>query len=268
MPSATRRRERPRNWILAGLPAAEWRRLEPHLERVEMRIKQVLFDPHQRIEAVYFVERGVASIVGILSDGSAVETATIGPEGMVGVSLLHGVDRVASQAFCQVAGEAYRLRAEVLTSAIRRPDSAMRELLGRYTECLFALVAQSSACNRIHPILQRCARWLLMTQDRVGGDEFSLTQQFLSQMLGVRRASVTEAARVLQQRGLIEYQMGVMRVLDRRGLESTACECYRIVRNEFARLLEGRVKASPVPARVSERGMTLAKEPRTGKTSE
>jgi CRP-like cAMP-binding protein len=248
----------PRNRILAALPPAEWDRVRGAAERVPLELRKVLFEPHRTIEHVYFVESGVVSVLGLMDDGSAVETATVGNEGMVGVPVFLGAMQMAGQAFAQVPGEAWRLPAGALREEVRR-GSALAGLLGRYTQALFTLVAQSSACNRKHPVDERCARWLLMTHDRVEGDTFELTQLFLSQMLGVRRATVSEAAGALQERGLIEYTRGRITVLDRAGLEAASCACYAIIRNEFDRMLEGRETPSPLDGlQVSEDGHSTA----------
>lgn len=258
----------PRNRILAALPANELERLGSQLELVELELKEVLIDPNREIGDVYFVEDGLVSILGVMSDGSAVETATVGHEGMVGLPVFLGAASMAAQAFAQVPGRAYRLSASALREEIGR-GGALAALLGRYTQALFTLVAQSSACNRLHPVEQRCARWLLMTHDRVGRDTFELTHLFLSQMLGVRRATVTEAAGELQRRGLIDYTRGRITVVDRPGLERAACECYGVISAEFARLLDGGGghTASPLDGvSISEDGKSTAGEgvPRDG----
>lgn len=232
----------PRNRILAALPADEYARLGPHLERVKLDIKRLLFDVDQPIEHVYFPESCVTSILSLMADGSAIETATVGMEGMIGLAIFHGTDRTSAQAFCQVAGEAIKMEAGAFREAIARPNT-LTALLHRYTQALFTLIGQASACNRRHTMQQRCARWLLLTHDRVGPEtgvnEFPLTHQFLSQMLGVRRATVTEALGGLQATGAISYEMGVITVRDRAKLEGAACECYAIIQREFDRLLDG-----------------------------
>lgn len=198
-----------------------------------------MFDVDRRIEYVYFPEDALISVVSVMTDGSAVETATIGDEGVVGLPVFLGTDRTPAQAFCQVPGQAYRLESDAFRRELARPGG-LRDALSLYTQALFTQVAQSSACNRLHTMRERCARWLLQTHDRVGRDEFPLTQQFLSQMLGVRRATVTEAAGGLQADGLITYEYGRITIRDRRRLEAASCECYEITRREFARLLDGR----------------------------
>jgi CRP-like cAMP-binding protein len=257
---------RPRNRILALLPAEELEGLRPALERVRLETRQVVFDVGAPIEHVYFPETAVVSLVSVMPDGSAVETATVGHEGMVGIPVFLGAGSMAGQAFAQVPGDAYRMSAGDLRAEVGR-GGVLPEVLGRYTQALFTHVAQCSACNRLHPVEQRCARWLLTTHDAVGADAFEMTHLFLSQMLGVRRATVTEVAGRLQDAGLIEYSRGRMAVVDRAGLEAAACECYGIVRAEFARLLDGGAVPSPLDGVVvSEGGMSRAGEgePRDG----
>jgi CRP-like cAMP-binding protein len=246
-----------RNRLLRALPAAELARFAPALERVCMESRQLAFDVDVPIQYVYFPEDCVISVVGVMTDGSAVETATVGWEGMVGLPVFLGVECTPAQAFCQIPGDALRLDAGTLQREIDR-SGQLRTILNRYTQAHFTQIAQASACNRVHTMRQRCARWLLQSHDRVGRDEFPLTQRFLSQMLGVRRATVTEAARSLQQAGLITYVHGRVTVRDRRGLERVACECYAIIRREFERLLDGRVSPSPLDGvRVSEAGRSI-----------
>ncbi|MFN2565650.1 MAG: Crp/Fnr family transcriptional regulator [Gemmatimonadaceae bacterium] len=260
-----------RNRILRALPEEEYARLAPALERVCMESRQLAFDVDRPIDYVYFPEDCVVSIVGVTAEGSAVETASVGREGMVGLPVFLGVESTPAQAFCQIPGEALRLDTGTLQREAAR-DGQLRRILNRYTQALFTAVAQASACNRLHTMRQRCARWLLQTQDRVGKDEFPLTQRFLSQMLGVRRATVTEAARSLQHAGLITYVHGRITVRDRPGLERVSCECYAIIRRELERLLEGRTTPSPLDGlRVSVAGLSTAGDgaspPRTGGTA-
>jgi CRP-like cAMP-binding protein len=248
----------PRNRILAALPPEERERLQPSLELVRMQLKEVIFEPNQPIEHVYFPEDMMVSLLGLMDDGSAIEIGTVGNEGMAGVPVYLGAMQMAGQAFVQISGSAWRMPSAALREEVRR-GGALAELLGRYTQALFTLVAQSSACNRKHPMEQRCARWLLMAHDRVDGDTMNLTQHFLSQMLGVRRATVSEAAGALQARGVIEYTRGRITVLDRAGLEAAACACYGIIRGEFARLMDGMELPSPLDGvQVSEGGKTTA----------
>ncbi|HKG90724.1 MAG TPA: Crp/Fnr family transcriptional regulator [Gemmatimonadaceae bacterium] len=247
----------PRNRLLGALPESDLARLARSLERIALEPRAVLFDPDRPIEHVYFPEDCVGSIVGIMADGSAVETATVGREGMIGLPVYLGDGRTSAQAFCQVPGEALRMEARRFRRELER-GGPLLSLLNRYTQALISQIAQSSACNRLHPLRQRCARWLLQTRDCVGRDEFAFTHQFLSQMLGVRRSTVTELAGELERAGLIRNRYGRIIILDRDGLEGTACECYRIIRREFERLLEGRESPNPLSGvRVSEGGKSV-----------
>ncbi len=225
-----------RNRLLAALPEPRLQRLLPALEAVELTWKRPLYEAHAPIRFVHFPLTGVTSLVTAMKDGAVVELATIGNEGLVGLPAFLGVEVSPMTAFVQVPGAALRMRAEVLQEEVRN-GGALSEILRRYTQAFFVQLAQSSACNRRHSIDERCARWLLMTHDRVEADEFLLTQEFLSQMLGVRRATVTVAAGLLQKAGLISYRRGRITVLDRGGLEEAACECYRIIKKEYDRLL-------------------------------
>jgi CRP-like cAMP-binding protein len=247
-----------RNQILKALPPEEREHLEPHLDRVPLVRRMVAYDPLKPISHVYFVESGVISVVSIMLDRTAIETATIGAEGVIGLPVYLGVDAVPEQAFVQVPGEALRLRSSRFRELVA--DMPMlRRLLDRYTVCFFTLAAQCSGCNRAHTMEQRCARWLLMVHDRMPGDDFELTQDFLSQMLGVRRATVSETASELQAAGLISYTRGRVRIIDRARLENAACECYGIIRSTFARLIEGRAEPNVLETMsLSEDGTSTA----------
>ena len=246
------------NRLLAALPRAELALLEPHLELVPLERRMVAYDAEAPITHVYFPEEGVISVVSLMTDGSAIETATIGREGMIGLPVFHGVDVVPEQAFVQVPGRGYRMTAGAFRQVIGGCPT-LQQLLHRCTVAVFTLAAQHSACNRVHSMEQRCARWLLTVHDRMPGDEFDLTQDFLSQMVGVRRATVSEVASELQKAGLISYSRGHIIILDRAGLERAACECYGIVRSVFARLLEGHEERSPLAGlTTSQEGMSLA----------
>jgi CRP-like cAMP-binding protein len=224
-----------RNLIIASLPVEQRNRVLASAEHLILRKQAVLFDLDKPITSVYFPEDAVVSLVNVLSDGSAVESATIGQEGMVGLPIFLGATTMSAQAFVQVEGTGYRLSVEDFRSELERgPD--FRLALNRYTQALISMISQTSACNRRHSAEERCARWLLLTHDRVGGDSFELTQKFLALMLGVRRATVTVAVGMLHKAGLIDNERGVITVVNREGLENASCECYAIVRNEFARL--------------------------------
>lgn len=245
-----------RNHILNALPAAELDRLTPQLERVRLARRMVAYDPLKRIEYVYFVEAGVISVVSVMRDRTAIETATIGNEGVIGLPVYLGVDAVAEQAFVQVPGEGLRVPSATFR-ALAPELPALCDHLNRYAVCFFTLAAQCSGCNRVHTMEQRCARWLLMVHDRMPGDEFELTQEFLSQMLGVRRATVSETASQLQQAGLISYSRGRVVIVDRAGLERIVCECYGIIKSTFARVLEGRAEPNVLQTmQLSEHGTT------------
>lgn len=247
-----------RNQILATLPAAELELLVPQLERVPLARRMIAYDPLRPISHVYFVESGVISIVSIMRDRSAIETATIGCEGIIGLPVYLGVDAVPEQAFVQVPGEALRIPSQPFRTLAPRMPVLQRQL-DRFAVCVFTLAAQCSGCNRAHTMEQRCARWLLMVHDRMPGDEFELTQDFLSQMLGVRRATVSETASQLQQAGLISYSRGRIVIVDRPGLERVVCECYGIIRSTFARILEGRDEPNVLQTMIlSEHGKSTA----------
>ena len=224
------------NRLLAALPRAEYLRLLPYLEPVSLPYRQSLYAAHTPIPYVWFIERGVVSLIRAMQDGTLVEISVIGYEGMVGLPLLLGIESVPSQALVQIPGAGLRMRATVFRREVPA-GSPLHDLLHRYSQAYINQVMQGVACNRVHSIAQRCARWLLQTHDRVDADQFLLTQAFLAQMLGVRRASVGMVAGKLQKAGLIRYSRGVITVLDRPGLEAAACECYRIIEAEYKRLL-------------------------------
>jgi CRP-like cAMP-binding protein len=225
-----------RNRILARLPSEDFRRLEPHMKLVEVEPGFSLYEPHIDLEYVYFPETGVGSIMTVLDGGTESEVATVGFEGMIGLSVFHGVRSVPGRAFWQISGHAFQLKVEVLRQETLQGGS-LSDALHLYSQALFNQLSLTATCNRRHEIYERCSRWLLMTHDRVEGDEFLLTHEFLSKMLGVRRSGVTVAAGMLQKAGLIRYVRGRVTILDREGLEAASCECYRVVRDEFDRLL-------------------------------
>lgn len=247
-----------RNRLLTTLPTSELERLTPHLERVPLVRRMVTYDPLTPIEYLYFVETGLISVVSIMRDRTAIETATIGYEGIIGLPVFHGVDAVPEQAFVQIPGEGWRIPASTFRRLIAEMPTLSQQL-HRFSVALFTLAAQCSGCNRAHTMEQRCARWLLMVHDRMPGDEFELTQDFLSQMLGVRRATVSETASQLQQAGFISYSRGRMAIVNRAGLERTACECYGIIASTFARILEGRREPNALDSlQLSEDGESTA----------
>ena len=226
------------NRILAALPAGEYERLLPHLEEVRLNLGDVISQPDKKIEYVYFPKRGTISICAIMEDGSQVEVGVIGNEGMFGLPVFFKTETVPLQAMVQLPDGAVRMRAEAFSREVEHCPH-LRNLLLHYAQAFFMQAAQTAACNRLHPMEGRLARWLLMCQDRTKSDLLQLTQEFISIMLGVRRAGVSTTAAKLKDGGLIDYQRGFIRILDRKGLEAVSCECYGIVRKEFDRLLGG-----------------------------
>lgn len=234
------------NRLLDGLPARDRLALTARARMRRLEQREILWEPGQRIEAAAFPVGGVVSLVASTSEGDGVEVATIGREGMVGVSVvLGGRDRPIERAVSQIPGDALLVDAGDLEARLEAsPD--LRSLMLAYTHTLLKHVAQGVACNRLHPVEQRGARWLLATRDRVQRDELELTHEFLSQMLGVRRASVSDTLAVLQRAGLVSTRRGVISIEDPAGLREAACECYEVVREEYDRLLP----AFPAPAPV------------------
>jgi CRP-like cAMP-binding protein len=232
------------NQLLRGLSAADYALIVPHLRRVTLGVGEKISDANARTRDVFFPETAVLSLILTMADGAAVEAATVGNEGVVGLSAFLGDGAMSTRCLTQIAGDAQRLPAITLLRVLAE-SPALGVVLRRYTQAFINQLAQSVACNRLHTIDQRCARWLLMTHDRVGGgDSFDLTQEFLSYMLGVRREGVSGASRALQDLGIITYRRGHISVLDRPGLERAACECYGDTRADFARLFNGRSGAA------------------------
>ncbi len=224
------------NRLLAVLPRREYDRLRPNLERFSLALRDILHEANGPIAHVVFPLSGVISLVLVMEDGLGLEVGTVGNEGMVGIPLFLGSDRSPMRAICRIPGEAVRMGAAAFRQEMRRAGP-LYGLVQRATQTVLHQLAQSTACNHRHSVEQRMCRWLLMSHDRVGADDFPLTQEFLAQMLGVRRPTVTAVAGTLQKAGLISYHRGRMTVLDRRGLEAAYCECYRAVRRELDRLL-------------------------------
>ena len=224
------------NWLLAALPPEEQATLLPHLDAVTLSIGQVLARSGEPITHAYFPLSGAISLLTPLEDAAAIEVGLVGREGMVGLPLVLGSDTARGSAICQLPGAALRLDAAALREQLAA-NPALRERLGGYTLFYLTQVAQVVACSRRHPVQQRCATWLVLAHDRVDGDQFPLTHRSLGAMLGVRRAGVTEAAGALQQLGAISYSSGWVTVRDRARLEAAACPCYRVVNDEYTRLL-------------------------------
>ena len=229
--------DRDGNRILAALPEPVYRRLRPELKLVPLPIAEVLFEPGQRIDSLHFPLDGVVSLVTPLEDGQIVEVATIGNEGIVGVPLGNGGAPATVRAISQVAVSALCITVGVFSSAIAEHGS-FESLVQSYEQALFSQIAQAAACNRLHSNEERLSRWLLMSHDRVGRDEFAITQEFLAQMLGSRRATVSLSAGILQRAGLIRYRRGHMIIVDREGLEGASCECYQTIKDTLDRVLQ------------------------------
>jgi CRP-like cAMP-binding protein len=220
------------NHLLAALPRAEYERLVPLLEIVRVEALETIARPDEALAHAYFPLTGIISVVALGMEGGTVEVGTVGREGMAGMHAFLGEPTSPFATLGEVPGAHARLPVRALR-ATAAPGTALHALLLRYAQAFTVLAGQSAACNRLHPMEERCARWLLMTHDGVRRDTFALTHEVLGQMLGVRRPSVTLAAGILQRAGLIRYHRGLVTILDRPSLEAAACECYGVIRNEF-----------------------------------
>jgi CRP-like cAMP-binding protein len=224
------------NRLLAALPQPEWQRWSPELEPVELPLGQVLYESGARMSYVTFPTTAIVSLLYVLEDGGSAEIAVVGNEGIVGISLFMGGETTPSRAVVQSAGHGYRMKARHMLDEFNRAGPAMHLLL-RYTQALITQMAQTAVCNRHHSLDQQLCRWLLLSLDRLQGNELVMTQELIANMLGVRREGVTEGALKLQKAGLIRYSRGRISVLDRGGLEQRTCECYAVVKKEYERLL-------------------------------
>jgi CRP-like cAMP-binding protein len=233
MPTAHSARQ---NHLLAALPVTEYERLVSDLELVPLPLGDVLYESGSQLGHVYFPTTSIVSLLYVMEDGASAEIAVVGNEGIIGVALFMGGETTPSRAVVQSAGYAYRLRGPLLKREFTR-SLAMQHLLLRYTQALLTQMAQTAVCNRHHSVDQQLCRWLLLSLDRLASNELTMTQELIANMLGVRREGVTEAAGKLQDAGLIHYSRGRITVVDRPGLEAQACECYKVVKKEFDRLL-------------------------------
>ncbi|HMH17332.1 MAG TPA: Crp/Fnr family transcriptional regulator [Burkholderiales bacterium] len=224
------------NHLLAALPPAEFERVFPHLELVPMALGKVLYEPGGQLHNAYFPTTAIVSLHYVMQSGASAESAGVGNEGVVGISLFMGGNTTPSSAVVQIAGHAYRLDARLLKEEFDRAG-LMQHLLLRYTQALITQMSQTAACNRHHTVEQQLCRWLLLTVDRVPSHEVVMTQELIASMLGVRREGIVESAGRLQRAGFISYRRGHIAVLDRSGLETRACECYAVVKKELSRLL-------------------------------
>ena len=224
------------NHLLAALPTAEFGRLAAHLDLVPMPLGEILYEPGEQLQHAYFPTTAIASLHYVTESGASAETAGVGHEGMVGISLFMGGDTMPSSAVVQTAGHAYRLERRLLKEEFDR-GGLMHRLLLRYTQALMTQMTQTAVCNRHHSVEQQLCRWLLGTLDRVPSGQFVMTQELVASMLGVRREGITEAAGKLQHAGFIRYRRGHIAVLERSGLETRVCECYAVLKKELMRLL-------------------------------
>ena len=224
------------NHLLDGLPPSDYERLAPHLELIPMPLGDVLYEPGVKMRYVYFPTTAIVSLLYEMENGSSAEIAIVGNEGILGISLFMGGETTPGRAVVQSAGSGYRLQAGLLKVEFERFGPFMHLLL-RYTQALITQMSQTAVCNRHHSVDQQLCRWLLLSLDRLESNDLSMTQELIANMLGVRREGVTEAAGKLQDAGLINYRRGRITVLDRPALEARACECYRVVKKEFDRLL-------------------------------
>lgn len=231
-----------KNRLLTDLPASEFERIRPYLEPVQLELKQHLLHVEEPIPYVWFPDDCVTSTVVNTEEGATIEVGMMGWDGMVGLSLLFFEEVSNTTVFVQVPGHATRMRADAFVQHVRDPGGPLFRQVQRYGNAFMAMVAQTAACNNLHSMDERICRWILITHDRVQRDEFPLTHEFLSAMLGVRRATVSVEANRLQQAGLIKYRHGLMRVTNREGLEDGVCECYEIINKLFARIFNGRLE--------------------------
>ena len=224
------------NGLLRALPVAEWQRWQPRLEWVELPLARVMYESGTKLSHVYFPTSAIVSLLYVMENGASAEIAVVGFEGLLGISLFMGGGSTPSRAVVQSAGHGFRLPATFIQEEFNRSHPVMHLLL-RYTQALITQMAQTAVCNRHHSLEQQLCRWLLMSLDRLHGVEIVMTQELISNMLGVRREGVTEAALKLQQSGVIRYSRGHIKVLDRPALEKRTCECYAVVKREYDRLL-------------------------------
>ena len=230
---------RPKNRLLATLPAADFQRIRPHLQTVPLAAKQVLLRRDEPIRHVFFPNGGMCSVTALMENGAEVEVATVGDEGMVGISAFFGTEPMPGQSMVQVPAlngtTAERLTVEALQREVDR-HGALHDTISRYSHGTMTLMMQSIACLAVHHVNQRCCRWLLLTHDRIKADEFQLSHEFLGMMVAATRPTVTLVAGVLQKAGLIRYRRGWITILNRPGLEAASCECYVTVKTAFQRL--------------------------------
>jgi CRP-like cAMP-binding protein len=230
MPRVTKNGGPPANRLLAKLPKKEYQRLLPQLQQTTLTFGDVLYDPGDPIKYVYFPTDSIVSLLSTVAERSTLEVGMVGNEGMVGLPIFMGVSISTTRALVQGEGSAMRMTSAAFREEVK--EGSLHQLMHRYSHSLLTQISQSSACNRFHMVDARLARWLLMSRDRLGRDEFRLTQDFMSNMLGVRREGVNKAAGALQDQKLIHYSRGSIKLLDGRGLEAISCVCYALIKAE------------------------------------
>ena len=227
------------NLLLAALPKAERNRLEPFLERVELKFGQIVIEPEQPIEFLYFPYDAISSTIQEMDDGSSVETGLMGVEGLVGVQLWLRVNRTPTRTIIQVPGRAHRISAEDFRREVtEQPSSELNHLIPKYLHAFLIMTSTSAACNRLHPVDERLCRWLKLIHNRIRRDKFPMTQEYLAMMLGAQRPTISTAAHILQKAGLIAYTRGQMTILDAEGLADGACECLEIMEAQFDKVFD------------------------------
>ncbi len=228
--------DRMQNHLLAAIPDSDWKRLSHHLEPIDLSLGQVLYESGATMTHMFFPTTAIISLLYVMENGSSAEIAVVGNEGLVGVSLIMGGESTPSRAVVQSGGRGFKIESQIMKHEFNKAGPVMHLLL-RYTQALITQMAQTAVCNRHHSLDQQLCRWLLLSLDRLQGTDLVMTQELISNMLGVRREGVTEAAMQLQSAGIIRYTRGKISVLDRPGLERRTCECYAVVKKEYDRLL-------------------------------
>jgi CRP-like cAMP-binding protein len=227
---------KPRNRLLAGLPEDVYGRLGPHLDDVPLSLGQVIYEPGEQLDHIYFPTTCIVSLLYMMENGTSAEIGVVGNEGVVGIALFMGGETTPNRAVVQSSGHSLKMKLGILKEEFGRGGAFQHALL-RYTQALITQMSQTAVCNRLHTVDQQLCRWLLLSHDRLESNELMMTQELIANMLGVRREGVTVAAGRLQAAGLIQYHRGHITIIDRAGLEARSCECYQVVRNEFERLL-------------------------------
>jgi len=228
------------NQLFNSLPPEEWKRLLPYITLVDLELSKVLYEPGMKMTHVFFPVTAIVSVLYELENGASAEIAVVGNEGLVGISIFMGGETATSRAVVQSEGYGYKIKSSILFEEFNR-SGPVRHLLLRYTQALICQMTQTAVCNRHHSLDQQLCRWLLISADRLTGNELIMTQELIANMLGVRREGVTEAATKLQKEGLIKYARGHITILNRAGLEQRTCECYKVVKIEYDRLLPNRI---------------------------